>query len=140
MKLHIGVDRKPKPVHSAVATAANVHDPQVLNDLLYGNETRVWGDSVYAGQRAAMKEATPRGRDSGRHKASRHRTLSAQERSRNRTRSSTISRVEQVFHVLKCRFDFTKVWYRGLGKNASHSLIQYEMSLKPEGDLFMMGG
>ena len=43
MKLHIGVDSKTKLVHSAVATAANMHDSQVLNDLLHGAETRVWG-------------------------------------------------------------------------------------------------
>ena len=120
MKLHIGVDSKTKLVHSAVATAANVHDSQVLDDLLHGNETRVWGDSAYAGQRAALKETAPRARDFTQHKASRHRALSAQERSRNRSKSRVRSRVEHVFHVLKCRFGFTKVRYRGLEKNANH--------------------
>jgi len=120
MKLHIGVDSKTKLVHSAVATAANVHDSQVLDDLLHGNETRVWGDSAYAGQQAVMKDAAPCARDFTQHKASRHRALSAQERSRNRTKSRVRSRVEHVFHVLKCRFGFTKVRYRGLEKNANH--------------------
>ncbi len=120
MKLHIGVDSKTKLVHSAVATAANVHDSQVLDDLLHGNETRVWGDSAYAGQQSAMKKAAPQARDFTQHKASRHRTLSAQERTRNRTKSRVRSRVEHVFHVLKCRFGFTKVRYRGLEKNANH--------------------
>ena len=120
MKLHIGVDSKTKLVHSAVATAANVHDSQVLSDLLHGNETRVWGDSAYAGQQAAMKDVAPQARDFTQHKACRHRALSAQERSRNRTKSSVRSRVEHVFHVLKCRFGFTKVRYRGLEKNANH--------------------
>jgi IS5 family transposase len=120
MKLHIGVDSKTKRVHSAVATAANVHDSQVLDELLHGNETRVWGDSAYAGQRAALKEAAPKARDFTQHKASRHRALSAQERSRNRIKSRIRSRVEHVFHVLKCRFGFTKVRYRGLEKNANH--------------------
>jgi len=120
MKLHIGVDSKTKLVHSAVATAANIHDSQVLDDLLHGNETRVWGDSAYAGQRAALREAAPRACDFTQHKASRHRALSAQEQSRNRTKSRVRSRVEHVFHVLKCRFCFTKVRYRGLEKNANH--------------------
>ena len=39
MKLHIGVDSKTKLVHSAVATAANVHDSQVLDDLLHGYDS-----------------------------------------------------------------------------------------------------
>lgn len=120
MKLHIGVDSKTKLVHSAVATAANVHDSQVLDDLLHGEETRVWGDSAYAGQKRILKEIAPQSRDFTQHKASRNRALSAQERSRNRTKSRVRSRVEHVFHVLKCRFGFTKVRYRGLEKNANH--------------------
>ncbi len=45
MKAHIGVDSHSKLIHSVVATAANVHDSQVLGDLLHGEETRLWGDS-----------------------------------------------------------------------------------------------
>jgi len=120
MKLHIGVDSRTKLVHSAVATAANVHDSQVLDDLLHGEETRVWGDSAYAGQTEAMRRAAPCAQDFTQHKSSRHRTLSVQERSRNRSKSKVRSRVEHVFHVLKCRFGFTKVRYRGLEKNANH--------------------
>ncbi len=120
MKLHIGVDSKTKLVHSAVATAANVHDSQVLDDLLHGEETRVWGDSAYAGQKRTLKEVAPQSRDFTQQKASRNRALSAQERSRNRTKSRVRSRVEHIFHILKCRFGFTKVRYRGLEKNANH--------------------
>jgi IS5 family transposase len=120
MKLHIGVDSKTKLVHSAVATAANVHDSQVLDDLLHGEETRVWGDSAYAGQKRTLKEIAPQSRDFTQQKASRNRALSAQERSRNRTKSRVRSRVEHIFHILKCRVGFTKVRYRGLEKNANH--------------------
>ena len=49
MKAHIGVDSATKLIHSMVATPANVHDSQVLGDLLHGGESRVWGDSAYAG-------------------------------------------------------------------------------------------
>ena len=34
MKAHIGVDSKTRQIHSVVATAANVHDSQVLEDLM----------------------------------------------------------------------------------------------------------
>lgn len=87
MKLHIGVDSKTKLVHSAVAMAANVHDSHVLDDLLHGHETRVWGDSACAGQRATLREAAPMARDFTQHKASRYRSLSVQERRRNRSKS-----------------------------------------------------
>ena len=50
MKAHIGVDSRTKLIHSVVTTPANVHDSQVLSDLLHGEETRAWGDSAYTGQ------------------------------------------------------------------------------------------
>lgn len=37
MKLHIGVDSQSALVHSAVVTAANIHDKHPLPDLLHGN-------------------------------------------------------------------------------------------------------
>jgi len=48
MKMHIGVDSSTGLAHSAVVTAANVHDKHPLPDLLHGNEQRVYGDSAYA--------------------------------------------------------------------------------------------
>src|SRR5947208_12019761 len=51
MKLHIGVDSKTGLAHSAVVTAANVHDKHPLPDLLHGREDHVWGDCAYASQR-----------------------------------------------------------------------------------------
>jgi len=48
MKLHIGVDSRTGLAHSAVVTAANVHDKHPLPELLHGNEQRVYGDSAYA--------------------------------------------------------------------------------------------
>ena len=50
MKMHIGVDSQSGLVHSAVVTAANVHDKHPLPDLLHGNERRVYGDSAYASE------------------------------------------------------------------------------------------
>src|SRR6516165_4779093 len=52
MKLHIGVDSKTKLIHAMKTTAANVHDATVLGELLHGDETRVYGDQAYRGQRA----------------------------------------------------------------------------------------
>ena len=49
MKAQIDVDSQSKLIHSVAAAAANVHDSQILEDLLNGDETRAWGDSAYAG-------------------------------------------------------------------------------------------
>jgi IS5 family transposase len=40
-------------------------------------------------------------------------------RAKNRTKSRVRSKVEHVFGILKLKFGFTKVRYRGLKKNAN---------------------
>ena len=63
MKAHVGVDSKTKIIHTAVVTAANVSDMAILPDLLHGEETRVWGDGAYQGQREVIRECAPGARD-----------------------------------------------------------------------------
>jgi hypothetical protein len=58
-----GVDSRTKLIHAMVATPANVADSTVLPDLLHGQETRVWGDQAYRGQRAVIRESAPKARD-----------------------------------------------------------------------------
>jgi transposase, IS5 family len=120
MKAHIGVDSKTKLIHSVVATAANVHDSQILEDLLHGEETRVWGDSAYAGQKDVLAQQAPNAKDFTNKKAARHRPLTEKEEKANTQKSKVRAKVEHVFHVLKCQFGFRKVRYRGLEKNANH--------------------
>lgn len=118
MKTHIGVDNQTKLIHSVAITAANVHDSQLLGDLLHGDETHVWGDSAYAGQKKLLYEKAPKTKDFTQKKGSRYRQLTEAERSANRYKSKIRSRVEHVFGVMKRQFGFTKVRYRGLDKNA----------------------
>ena len=117
MKAHIGVDSQTKLIHSVAATAANVHDSQALPELLHGQETRVWGDSAYSGQRDAIRQLAPRAKSFVQTKAHRHRPLSEEERDRNRTKSKVRAKVEQAFLVIKRIFGWAKVRYRGLAKN-----------------------
>jgi len=123
MKAHIGVDSKTKMIHSVVATAANVHDSQVLEDLLHGEETRVWGDSAYSGQQQVLHEHAPNAKDFTNQKGFRNRPLSEVEAGKNRTKSKVRAKVEHPFLVLKRIFGFNKVRYRGLDKNASRLFV-----------------
>ena len=116
-KAHIGVDSQTKLVHSVAATAANVHDSQVLPQLLHGQETRVWGDAAYSGQRDVIQRLAPRAKSFVQTKARCHRPLNETERARNRTKSTVRARVEHAFLVIKRIFGWTKVRYRGLAKN-----------------------
>ena len=118
MKAHIGVDSQTKVIHSVTATAANVHDSQVLPELLHGQETRVWGDAAYSGQRAVIRQYAPTAKSFVQAKAHRHRPLSEAERTKNRTKSKVRAKVEHAFLIIKRIFGWAKVRYRGLAKNA----------------------
>jgi len=122
MKGHIGVDSQSKLIHSVAATAAtaaNVHDSRLLGDLLHGAETRVWGDSAYAGQGDVIREHAPRAKDFTHKKGARNRPLSDDDRRKNTTKSQVRAKAEHPFLVLKRIFGFNKVRYRGLDKNAN---------------------
>ena len=47
----------------ALVTPANVADGTVLPELLHGEETRVWGDQAYRGQREVIHECAPHAQD-----------------------------------------------------------------------------
>jgi len=117
MKAHIGVDSQTKVIHSVAATAANVHDSQVLPELLHGQETRVWGDAAYSGQGEVIRQHAPHAKSFIQRKAHRDRPLSEAERDRNRTKSKVRAKVEHAFLVIKRIFGWAKVRYRGLAKN-----------------------
>lgn len=49
MRMHIGTDNALGLIHSVATTAANVHDITHADQLLHGDEERVWGDAGYRG-------------------------------------------------------------------------------------------
>lgn len=123
MKAHIGVDSKTKLIHSVLATSANVHDKHPIPQLLHGNESRVYGDSAYASQKALIGQAAPRAKDFTNQKASRHKPLTEREREKNRSKSRVRAKVEHAFLVIKRIFGFAKVSYRGLRKNGNRLFV-----------------
>ena len=122
MKLHIGVDSQSGLAHSAVVTAANVHDKHPLPDLLHGNERRVYGDSAYASQKPLITGKAPNAKDFTNQRTRRAGGLvDAVERTKNRNKSKIRVRVEHVFGVVKRLWGFGKVRYVGLQKNATRA-------------------
>src|SRR6202161_400938 len=119
MKAHVGVDSKTKLIHTALVTPANVAGAAVLPELLHGEETRVWGDQAYRGQTDDIQECAPRAQDCT-HRRYRYKDhIDEVERAKNRTKSTVRSKVEHVFGVMKLKFGFVKLRYRGLKKNAT---------------------
>ena len=119
MKAHVGVDSKTKLIHTALVTAAHVADATVLPELLHGEETRVWGDQAYRGQTDVIQQCAPRAQDCT-HRRYRYKDhIDEVERAKNRKKSTVRSKVEHVFGVMKLKFGFVKVRYRGRAKNAN---------------------
>ena len=123
MKLHIGVDSKTKLIHSMTTTAANVHDAKVLGELLHGNETRVYGDQAYRGQKAAIRAHAPNAKDFTNQRYRHRGVVDEVERGKNRTKSGVRAKVEHPFGVIKRVFGFAKVRYRGLAKNTQRAWV-----------------
>ncbi|CAG2158697.1 IS5 family transposase ISBvi2 [Cupriavidus yeoncheonensis] len=123
MKLHIGVDSQSGLAHSAVVTAANVHDKHPLPQLLHGQEQRVYGDSAYASQKELIHSKAPKARDFTNKRTRRAGQIDEVVRRKNRNKSKIRARVEHVFGVVKRLWGFTKVRYRGLAKNANRAFV-----------------
>ena len=123
MKMHIGVDSQTGLAHSAVVTAANVHDKHPLPDLLHGNEQRVYGDSAYASQKDLIHSKAPLARDFTNQRVRKAGEIDQAQRNKNHNKSKVRARVEHVFAVVKRLWGFDKVGYRGLAKNATRSFV-----------------
>ncbi len=123
MKGHIGVDSKTSMIHSAAVTPANVHDSQVVEHLLHGNETQVWGDSAYSGQGERIKAKAPKAQDLTNDKGQRNAPLTDCQKARNKTQSKVRAAVEHPFLTIKQLFKFSKVSYKGLKKNAHRFFV-----------------
>jgi IS5 family transposase len=62
-----------------------VHDAQVLSELLHGDETRVYGDQVYRGQRDVIREHAQKAKDFTNRRYRHCDTIDEVERGKNRT-------------------------------------------------------
>ena len=119
MKLHVEVDDQSGLVHSLATTSAKMHDLAASEELLHGEEVRVWGD---AGYRGMEKREAHKDRQVAWHVAmgpSQRRRLARDELEwlMEECKSSVRAKVEQIFFHVKQIFGYGKVRYRSLAKN-----------------------
>lgn len=102
-KNHIKVDRKTKLIRTYKTTSANIHDSQVLKDLLNKQDARheLYGDSAYSGE--PIKEILKKKKIKSRihEKGYRASPLTEKQREKNRKKSKSRARVEHVFGFIK---------------------------------------
>ena len=128
MKIHVGVDRESRTVHSLVTTPANVHDSKMVEDILHGEENAVFGDSAYMGKTEEIAKKAPQALDLTQTRGTKNRKLTEEEKETNRLLSKTRSRGEHIFLIAKRIFGFSKVRYKGLAKNTNFVFVLFALS------------
>ena len=128
MKIHVGVDRESRTVHSLVTTPANVHDSKMVEDILHGEENAVFGDSAYMGKTDEIAKKAPQALDLTQTRGTKNKKLTEEEKERNRLLSKTRSRGEHIFLIAKRIFGFSKVRYKGLSKNTNFVFVLFALS------------
>jgi IS5 family transposase len=119
MKAHVGTDTGKGLAHSVVVTDASVHDSQVMDKLLQGEEQAVYGDKACTSE-AREKEYEARGiRWCVKRKACRHYQLTPEDVEYNHKQSQIRAKGEHAFLVVKHLWRYQKVKYKGLFKNAA---------------------
>ncbi len=80
--------------------------------------------SPYQGQSEVIRECAPRARDFTQRRCRyKNQIVDEVAWAKNRTKSKVRAKVEHVFQVLKLKFGFVKVRYRGLKKNAHRLFV-----------------
>jgi IS5 family transposase len=118
MKAHVGTDTGRGLAHSVMVTDAGVHDSQVMDDLLHGEEQAIYGDKAYA-SKEKKKEYEARGVEwCVNRKANRGHQLTQEDVEYNHKQSQIRAKGEHAFLVVKHLWHYQKVRYKGLYKNA----------------------
>ncbi len=128
MKAHVGTDTKRGLVHRIVVTDASVHDSQVMDDLLHGEESLVYGDKAYANE---VKKSEYERRGIEWHvsrKGKKGRPLIPEDQEWNREQNRTRSKGEHAFRIVKHLWNYQKVRYKDLMKNASQIFTLFALA------------
>ena len=127
LKAHVGSDLQGR-VHTVVVTSASVHDSQMMDECLHGDEQVLYGDKAY-GDAQRQQDAQAEGVEwRVLRKAQRGKKLNCADHSFNRKSNRTRARVEHPFGIIKHLWGYRKVRYRGLAKNAAQLFTLFALA------------
>lgn len=118
MKAHVGTDTGKGLAHSVEITAASVHDSQVMDKLVHGEEGVIYGDKAYSNLQKKQEYEDNGIKWSVNRRGSRWYRLTEEDIARNHQQSQVRAKVEHIFRVVKHLWRYQKVRYKGLYKNA----------------------
>ncbi|WP_255592229.1 IS5 family transposase [Thermosulfurimonas sp. F29] len=122
-KDHIAIDPKYEFVTDFVCTPANIHDSQIIDELLSGAEKAIFADKAYD-SKALKKWCREKGIYYGvLAKGSRNRKISSSKKKRNRKLGAVRRKVEKVFGIFSLHLNRAKARYAGLMANEIHLFL-----------------
>ncbi len=98
-------------------TAGNVHDSQVFESLLTGQEKEAYADSAYKSQKRDESLKSKRVENRILERAYRNKPLTEKQKRKNQQISITRSIVERTFGVLKQHHGMANTRYLGIARN-----------------------
>jgi IS5 family transposase len=119
MKAHVGTDTGKGLVHDIVVTDASVHDSQVMDELVHGEEEVIYGDKAYSSEKKKQEYEARGMKWRVNLKGCRWHHLTDGEKAVNHQRSQIRAKGEYAFRVVKHLWHYQKVKYKGLYKNAA---------------------
>ena len=142
-KNHVKADVESKLITGYTVTSANVHDSQVLDDLVGDDDYVLYADSAYCGE--AIFAALPKGLEIQVHeKGSRNHPLTEEQKAHNKEKSRVRVRIEHIFGFMTNSMQGITV--RSIGKlraefnagitNLVYNICRYEFLKRP---CFTMG-
>ncbi|MEA5163245.1 transposase [Cereibacter johrii] len=125
MKAHIGADAGSGVTHRLETSPAKLHDSQVWDELLHGEETSVWADKGYVSVEREATLKVPGKAWSVMRKAPKGGELHPVDVQINRV--IVRADVEHPFRVIKRQFGIVKCSYRGIAENRAQLFTPFAL-------------
>jgi IS5 family transposase len=119
-KIHVGLDLESRFIRRRCFTPANINDSVPADQLICGDERRVYADKAYDSRPRRLRLKAQGVGDGIMRRANRWHPLGRWEVVRNRLLVRRRASIEPLFALLKNVYRLARARYRGLSRNAAH--------------------
>ena len=137
-KNNVKIDKESKLIDKYTATGANVHDSQVVDDLVEEEDEELYADSAYIGEQIEKKLIDKNIKPQIIERAFRNKPLTDEQKENNRIKSKIRCRIEHVFGFVTNSMNDFKIRSIGLQRakgiigliNLVYNMFRYEQIIR----------